>query len=204
MASPVPYTDTPANVPVGDPAEAARRFRRFVLLDLAAAGARIVVIAVVLVVVRTPLAWPLLVATVLCVGLLTWALPLYRSGRVDTAVLAVCATFWLQLIVAPPVVPPLFGGFAVLTVFSVLFAIPSSSAAPSSSSRSPLRSPPSWPSCLPSARSYPWFQACRRRSSRACSSSSRWRSSDSASPSCMRTRGRLLEVPTGCGTPTRS
>ena len=38
--------------------------------------------------------------------------------------LAVCATFWLRLVVAPLVVPSLFGGFAVLTVFPVLFAIP--------------------------------------------------------------------------------
>ncbi|MEP6650482.1 MAG: hypothetical protein ABJA74_11315, partial [Lapillicoccus sp.] len=107
-------------MPVGDPAEAARRFRRFVVLDLAAASVGVVV----LLVIRTPLAWPLLVATVLCVGLLAWSLRLYRSGRVDAAVLAVCATFWLQLVVAPLVVPSLFGGFAVLTVFPVLFAIP--------------------------------------------------------------------------------
>jgi signal transduction histidine kinase/DNA-binding response OmpR family regulator len=133
MASPVPPSPVPqtarsgehlANVPVDDAAEAARRFRRFVLLDLAAASVGVVVIAVVILVVRTPLAWPLLVATVLCVGLLAWSLPLYRAGRVDAAVLAVCATFWLQLVVAPLVVPSLFGGFAVLTVFPVLFAIP--------------------------------------------------------------------------------
>ncbi len=49
---------------------------------------------------------------------------LYRSGRVDAAVLAVCATFWLQLVVTPLLVPSLFGGFAVLTLFPVLFAIP--------------------------------------------------------------------------------
>ncbi len=126
--SPVPHTGSPgehlASVPVDDSAEAARRFRRFVLLDLAAAGVGVVVIAVVLLVVRTALAWPLLVATVFCVGLLAWSLRLYRAGRVDAAVLAVCATFWLQLVVAPLVVPSLFGGFAVLTVFPVLFAIP--------------------------------------------------------------------------------
>ncbi len=117
---------TPASTspPVGDGAEAERRFRRFVLLDLTAAGAGVVVLVVVLAVVRTALVWPLLVATVLCVGLLAWSLRLYRSGRVDAAVLAVCATFWLQLVVAPLLVPSLFGGFAVLTVFPVLFAIP--------------------------------------------------------------------------------
>ena len=124
MASPVPHTDTPATVPVGDPGEAARRFRRFVILDLVAASAGILAIIGILVVVRTPLAWPMLVATVLCVGLLLWALPLYRSGRVDAAVLVVCTTFWIQLVVAPLIVPSLFGGIAVLTVFPVLFAIP--------------------------------------------------------------------------------
>ena len=124
MASPVPHTDTSATVPVGDPDEAARRFRRFVVLDLVAASAGILAIVGVLVVVRTPLAWPMLVATVLCVGLLLWALRLYRSGRVDAAVLTVCATFWIQLVVAPLVIPSLFGGIAVLTVFPVLFAIP--------------------------------------------------------------------------------
>ncbi|HEU5000467.1 MAG TPA: response regulator [Lapillicoccus sp.] len=124
MASPVPHTDTSATVPVGDPGEAARRFRRFVVLDLVAASAGILAIVGVLVVVRTPLAWPMLVATVLCVGLLLWALRLYRSGRVDAAVLTVCATFWIQLVVAPLVIPSLFGGIAVLTVFPVLFAIP--------------------------------------------------------------------------------
>ena len=44
------------------------------LLDLAAAGAGVVVLVVVLFVVRTPLAWPLLVATVFCVALLAWSL----------------------------------------------------------------------------------------------------------------------------------
>src|SRR6478752_10827294 len=88
------------------------------------AAAGVVVLVVVLVVVRTALVWPLLVATVLCVGLLAWSLRLYGAGRVDAAVLAVCTTFWLQLVVAPLLVPSLFGGFAVLTVFPVLFAIP--------------------------------------------------------------------------------
>jgi signal transduction histidine kinase/CheY-like chemotaxis protein len=124
MASPVPHADTPATVPVGDPDEAARRFRRFVTLDLVAASVGILAIVGVLVVVQTPLAWPMLVATVLCVGLLLWALRLYRSARVDAAVIAVCTTFWIQLVVAPLVVPSLFGGIAVLTVFPVLFAIP--------------------------------------------------------------------------------
>jgi signal transduction histidine kinase/CheY-like chemotaxis protein len=124
MPSPVPHTDTPATVPVGDPGEAARRFRRFVVLDLVAASAGILAIIGVLIIVRTPLAWPMLVATVVCVGLLVWALRLYRSARVDAAVLAVCTTFWIQLVVAPLVVPSLFGGMAVLTVFPVLFAIP--------------------------------------------------------------------------------
>ena len=124
MGSPVPPADARSQGPVGDPVESDRRFRRFVLLDLAAAGAGVVVLVVVLVVVRTALVWPLLVATVLCVGLLAWSLRLYRAGRVDAAVLAVCATFWLQLAVAPLLVPSLFGGFAVLTVFPVLFAIP--------------------------------------------------------------------------------
>ena len=124
MGSPVPHTDLTVHGPVGDPVEAARRFRRFVLLDMSAAGAGILVLVVVLVVVRTALVWPLLVATILCVGLLAWSLRLYRDGRVDAAVLAVCTTFWLQLVVAPLLVPSLFGGFAVLTVFPVLFAIP--------------------------------------------------------------------------------
>ncbi len=124
MGSPVPHTDLTVHGPVGDPVEADRRFRRFVLLDMAAAGAGVVVLVVVLAVVRTPIVWPLLVATILCVGLLAWSLRLYRDGRVDAAVLAVCATFWLQLVVAPLLVPSLFGGFAVLTVFPVLFAIP--------------------------------------------------------------------------------
>ena len=124
MGSPVPPADARSQGPVGDPVESDRRFRRFVLLDLAAAGAGVVVLVVVLAVVRTALVWPLLVATVLCVGLLAWSLRLYRAGRVDAAVLAVCTTFWLQLVVAPLLVPSLFGGFAVLTVFPVLFAIP--------------------------------------------------------------------------------
>jgi len=124
MGSPVPPADARSQGPVGDPVESHRRFRRFVLLDLAAAGAGVVVLVVVLAVVRTALVWPLLVATGLCVGLLAWSLRLYRAGRVDAAVLAVCATFWLQLVVAPLLVPSLFGGFAVLTVFPVLFAIP--------------------------------------------------------------------------------
>jgi len=124
MGSPVPPADARSQGPVGDPVESHRRFRRFVLLDLAAAGAGVVVLVVVLAVVRTALVWPLLVATVLCVGLLAWSLRLYRAGRVDAAVLAVCTTFWLQLVVAPLLVPSLFGGFAVLTVFPVLFAIP--------------------------------------------------------------------------------
>jgi signal transduction histidine kinase len=124
MASPEPGRTTTASGPVGEVLEADRRFRRFVLLDLAAAGGGVVVLLVVLVLVRTPLVWPLLFATVVCVGLLAWSLRLYRSGRVDTAVLAVCSTFWLQLVVAPLLVPSLFGGFAVLTVFPVLFAIP--------------------------------------------------------------------------------
>ena len=71
---PVPHTGSPgerfADVPVDDATEAARRFRRFVLLDLAAAVAGVIVLIGVLLVVRTPLVWPLLVATVLCVGLL--------------------------------------------------------------------------------------------------------------------------------------
>ena len=95
MGSPVPPADARSQGPVGDPVESDRRFRRFVLLDLAAAGAGVVVLVVVLAVVRTALVWPLLVATVLCVGLLAWSLRLYRAGRVDAAVLAVCATFWL-------------------------------------------------------------------------------------------------------------
>ena len=93
MGSPVPHTDLTVHGPVGDPVEAARRFRRFVLLDMSAAGAGVVVLVVVLAVVRTPIVWPLLVATILCVGLLAWSLRLYRDGRVDAAVLAVCATF---------------------------------------------------------------------------------------------------------------
>jgi signal transduction histidine kinase/DNA-binding response OmpR family regulator len=130
MGSAVPHTDTPANLPVGEAAEAAqaaeagRRFRRFVRLDLAAAVAGVIVLVGALLVVQTPLAWPLLVATVICVGLLAWSLRLFRAGRVDAAVLAVCATFWLELVVAPLVVPALFGGIAVLTVFPVLFAVP--------------------------------------------------------------------------------
>jgi signal transduction histidine kinase len=130
MGSAVPHTDTPANLPVGEAAaaaqaaEAGRRFRWFVRLDLAAAVTGVLVLVGVLLVVRTPLAWPLLVATVVCVGLLAWSLRLFRSGRVDPAVLAVCATFWLELVIAPLVVPALFGGIAVLTVFPVLFAVP--------------------------------------------------------------------------------
>ena len=85
MGSPVPPADARSQGPVGDPVESHRRFRRFVLLDLAAAGAGVVVLVVVLVVVRTALVWPLLVATVLCVGLLAWSLRLYRAGRVDAA-----------------------------------------------------------------------------------------------------------------------
>jgi len=82
MGSPVPPADARSQGPVDDPVESDRRF---VLLDLAAAGAGVVVLVVVLVVVRTALVWPLLVATVLCVGLLAWSLRLYRAGRVDAA-----------------------------------------------------------------------------------------------------------------------
>lgn len=127
MASPVPHTDTRATAPVGDPTDPARRyrrFRRFVLLDLVAAVAGFLVLFVALVLIGTDLAWPPLVAAVLCAVLLPWSLRLYPTGRVDAAVVAVCATFWLQLVVAPLVVPSLFGAFAVLTVFPVLFAIP--------------------------------------------------------------------------------
>jgi signal transduction histidine kinase/DNA-binding response OmpR family regulator len=124
MGAPVPFPDTPATVPVGDPVEAARRFRRFVLLDLVAAVAGFLVLDLALLLLGTQLAWPALVAAVVCAALLPWSLRLYRSGRVDAAVLAVCATFWLQLVVAPLLVPSLFGAFAVLTIFPVLFAIP--------------------------------------------------------------------------------
>jgi len=124
MGAPAPFPEPPASVPVGHPVEAARRFRRFVLLDLFAAVGGFLVLYVALLLLGTQLAWPALVGAVLCAVLLPWSLRLHRSGRVDAAVLAVCATFWLQLVVAPLLVPSLFGAFAVLTVFPVLFAIP--------------------------------------------------------------------------------
>jgi hypothetical protein len=69
MGAPVPFPDTPATVPVGDPVEAARRFRRFVLLDLGAAVAGSWSSLAVLL-WSDALAWPLLVAAVVCVALL--------------------------------------------------------------------------------------------------------------------------------------
>ena len=136
MASPVPPADARSQGPVDDPLESARRFRRFVLLDLAAAGAGVVVLVVVLLVVRTALVWPLLVATVLCVGLLAWSLRLYRAGRVDAAVLAVCATFWLQLVVAPLSCRRCSAASPCSRSSRCSSRSPTSSGAPSSSSRS--------------------------------------------------------------------
>ena len=117
-------TSTSVSTSVGDPAEAARRFRRFVLFDLAVTAAAAVALAVGLFVITPEVAVPVLAATLVSVALLAWSLRLYRAGRIDVAVIAVCVTFWLQLVVAPLVFPSLFGGFAVLMVWPVLFAIP--------------------------------------------------------------------------------
>jgi PAS domain S-box-containing protein len=68
--------------------------------------------------------WPLVTATAISAILLAWSLRLYRQGTVDAAVLAVCTTFWLMLVVAPFVIPSLFPGFALLMVWPVLFALP--------------------------------------------------------------------------------
>jgi signal transduction histidine kinase/DNA-binding response OmpR family regulator len=111
-------------VVVGDTTEGARRFRQFVVLDLVAASAGVVVLALIWLFLGASWLWPLLLATVLSVALLVWALRRYAAGDVDAAVMAVCATFWLELVVAPLVIPSLFGGFAVLMVFPVLFAVP--------------------------------------------------------------------------------
>lgn len=100
------------------------RFRQFVRLDLVAATTGVAAMAVVTVWLDAAWLWPLLSATALSAVLLAWSLRLYDNGHVESAVLAVCTTFWLLLVVAPLVVPSLFPGFALLMVWPVLFALP--------------------------------------------------------------------------------
>jgi PAS domain S-box-containing protein len=101
-----------------------QRFWLFVVLDLGAAIGGTITIAVVMAWLDGGWLWPLFAATLVSVGLLAAALRLYAGRRVDMAVLAVCTTFWLMLVVAPLTVPSLFPGFAVLMVWPVLFALP--------------------------------------------------------------------------------
>jgi PAS domain S-box-containing protein len=99
------------------------RFRQFVVLDLAAAVAGVVTLVATWAWLGASWLWPVAAATATSVGLLVWSLRLYRRGAVDRAVLAVCATFWLMLVVATLVIPSMFPGFALLMVWPVLFAL---------------------------------------------------------------------------------
>ena len=99
------------------------RFRQFVVLDLAAAVAGVVTLVATWAWLGASWLWPVAAATATSAGLLVWSLRLYRRGAVDRAVLAVCATFWLMLVVATLVVPSMFPGFALLMVWPVLFAL---------------------------------------------------------------------------------
>jgi PAS domain S-box-containing protein len=99
------------------------RFRQFVVLDLATAVAGVATLVATWAWVGASWLWPVTAATATSAGLLVWSLRLYRRGAVDRAVLAVCATFWLMLVVATLVIPSLFPGFALLMVWPVLFAL---------------------------------------------------------------------------------
>ena len=99
------------------------RFRQFVVLDLVAAVAGVATVAATWAWLGASWLWPLLAATATSAGLLVWSLRLYRRGAVDRAVLIVCATFWLMLVVATLVIPSMFPGFALLMVWPVLFAL---------------------------------------------------------------------------------
>ena len=100
------------------------RFRQFVKLDLVTAVTGAVVLVSVWILLDAAWLWPLTLAVVIAVVLLASSLRLYRSGHVNTAVLAVCTTFWLMLVITPVVIPSLFPGFALLMVWPVLFALP--------------------------------------------------------------------------------
>jgi PAS domain S-box-containing protein len=99
------------------------RFRQFVVLDLAAAVAGVATLVATWAWLGASWLWPVAAATAMSAALLVWSLLLYRRGAVDRAVLAVCATFWLMLVVATLVIPSLFPGFALLMVWPVLFAL---------------------------------------------------------------------------------
>jgi PAS domain S-box-containing protein len=99
------------------------RFRQFVVLDLAAAVTGVATLVATWAWLGASWLWPVAAATATSAGLLVWSLRLYRRGAVDRAVLAVCATFWLMLVVATLVIPSLFPGFALLMVWPVLFAL---------------------------------------------------------------------------------
>jgi PAS domain S-box-containing protein len=99
------------------------RFRQFVVLDLAAAVAGVATLVATWAWLGASWLWPVAAATAASAGLLAWSLRLYRRGAVDRAVLVVCATFWLMLVVATLVIPSLFPGFALLMVWPVLFAL---------------------------------------------------------------------------------
>ena len=99
------------------------RFRQFVVLDLAAAVAGVATLVATWAWLGASWLWPVAAATAASAGLLVWSLRLYGRGAVDRAVLAVCATFWLMLVVATLVIPSLFPGFALLMVWPVLFAL---------------------------------------------------------------------------------
>jgi PAS domain S-box-containing protein len=114
----------PSRASSGDLTTDPVRFRQFVVLDLAAAVIGVAMIAATWAWLDASWLWPVAAATATSAGLLAWSLRLYRKGAVDSAVLAVCATFWLMLVVAPLVIPSLFPGFALLTLWPVLFALP--------------------------------------------------------------------------------
>jgi PAS domain S-box-containing protein len=99
------------------------RFRQFVVLDLAAAVAGVATLVATWAWLGASWLWPVTAATATSAALLVWSLRLYRRGAVDRAVLAVCATFWLMLVVATLVIPSMFPGFALLMVWPVLFAL---------------------------------------------------------------------------------
>jgi PAS domain S-box-containing protein len=99
------------------------RFRQFVILDLGAAVAGVATLVATWAWLGTSWLWPVVAATAISAGLLVWSIRLYSRGAVDRAVLAVCTTFWLMLVVATLVIPSLFAGFALLMVWPVLFAL---------------------------------------------------------------------------------